>query len=156
MIHDQAEGYALSTDGGERIENLGLRLLATADQTAGALMAAECTNVGPGGPPLHSHEAIDEFYYVLRGRYGFQIGRDRHEGGPGTFVFIPRGASHTFASVSEEEGKILAFTLPAFDGFIRGISELQTRGFDQVDMIEHFHAFQSEIDGPPLTSPEFR
>lgn len=149
-MREQQKGYLLPAAEGEKIENLGLRLLATGDQTAGALMAAECANTGPGGPPLHSHETIDEFYYVLQGLYGFQIGDMRYEGGPGTFVYIPRGASHTFASVGEQEGKILAFTLPAFDVFIRGISELQARGIDQVEMVEHFHAHQSEIDGPPL------
>lgn len=147
---ENARAYLLQSHDGETIENLGLRILATGADTEGALMAGVCTNPGPGGPPLHTHAAVDELYYVLQGRYRFKIWDTEYEGGPGTFVYAPRGTSHTFASVGPDEGQLFSLTLPGTEQYLRGISELQARGMDQPEMIEHFHAFQTEIDGPPL------
>jgi mannose-6-phosphate isomerase-like protein (cupin superfamily) len=144
------QGYVLGPDEGERIQNLGLRLLTTSASTSNTFMAAECTNPGPGGPPLHTHRSVDEFYYVLAGRYRFAIGDETRDGGPGTAVYVPRGTSHTFASVGPDEGKILAFTLPATERFLREMSKLQDGGVDQRNMTEFFRAFDSEITGPPL------
>jgi len=146
----RSQAYFLQPHEGQQIENLGLRLLATETQTGDAFLAAVCTSPGPGGPPLHTHAAVDELYYVLQGRYRFKIGDDEYEGGPGTFVYAPRGTSHTFASAGPEEGQVLAFALPGTERFLRGISELQARGVDQREMVEHFRAFQTSIDGPPL------
>jgi mannose-6-phosphate isomerase-like protein (cupin superfamily) len=144
------QAYVLQSGEGERIENLHLRFMATNEQTGGALMAGECFNPGPGGPPLHVHYSHDELYLVLQGRYRFQIGQDVHEGGAGMFAYVPRGTSHTFASVGPEEGRIFAMSLPGLDEFIRRMSTLQTGGVDQSEMVDLFHDFDSEITGPPL------
>lgn len=147
---NSSHAYVLQPEEGQRIDNLGLRLLATGARTGDALTAAVCTNPGPGGPPLHIHAAIDELYYVLKGRYRFKIGDDEIEGGPGTFAYVPRGTAHTFASVGPEEGQMIAVTLPGTERFLYGISDLQSHGMDQQDMVEHFRNFDSEIIGPPL------
>ncbi|HZU13983.1 MAG TPA: cupin domain-containing protein [Chloroflexota bacterium] len=146
----RARPVALQPDEGETIENLGLRVLASDADTGGQLTAAICTNPGPGGPPLHTHAAVDELYLVLAGRYRFRIGDDVTEGGAGTFAYVPRGVTHSFASVGPEEGRIFALTLPGTEGFLRGMSALQDQGLDQQAMVDHFHAYATEIDGPPL------
>jgi quercetin dioxygenase-like cupin family protein len=87
---------------------------------------------------------------VLQGRYRFKVRDREYEGGPGTFVCAPRGTSHTFASVGSEEGRLFSLTLPGAEQYLQGMAELQERGVDQQEMVEHFHAFQTEIDGPPL------
>lgn len=148
--NDIAQAYVLQPDEGQVIENLGLRLLAADARTGGSLLAAVVTNSGVGGPPLHTHATIDELYFVLRGRYRFRVLDWDHEGGPGTFAYVPRGTSHSFAGVGEEEGQLLCITLPGTEEFLRGISALQDRGVDQQKMVEHFRAFHTEIDGPPL------
>ena len=145
-----AQGYVLQPNDGERIENLRLRVLATGAETDGSLLAAVATNPGPGGPPAHTHAAVDELYLVLQGRYRFKIGDREHEGGPGTFAYIPRGTCHSFASVGPEEGRLFFVTLPGTEKFLEGMSELESRGADMQEMVDHFHAFQTEIDGPPL------
>jgi len=150
MLPGHSQAYVLQPEEGQLIENLRLRTLATNAQTGGTLLAGVVNNPGPGWPPLHTHLAIDELYFVLRGRYRFKISDQEYEGGPGTFAYVPRRTSHTFASVGPEEGQLLSITLPRTEQFIQGISELQERGVDQQEMVEHFHAFQTEIDGPPV------
>jgi mannose-6-phosphate isomerase-like protein (cupin superfamily) len=151
-LPEQSQAYILGPEDGEVIENLGLRILAGDAHTGGALLAGEVTNPGPGGPPLHTHATTDELYLVLQGRYRFKlpVQEQEQEGGPGTFVYAPRGTSHTFASVGPEEGRLFCITLPGAEQFLRGISELQTQGVDQREMVAHFHTFDTGIDGPPL------
>ncbi len=47
--------------------------------------------------PLHAHTQEDEVWYVLEGEIAFTVGERAQVGGPGTFVYSPRGTPHTFA-----------------------------------------------------------
>lgn len=51
--------------------------------------------------PLHAHTQEDEIWYVLEGEIAFIAGGETRVGGPGTFVYIPRGVPHTFQITSE-------------------------------------------------------
>ena len=142
--------YVLQPDEGELLDALRLRLVATDSLTAGALFAAVCVNPEPGGPPLHTHHSHDEFYLVMQGRYRFRIeGRD-HEGGPGTFAYVPRDNSHTFASVGPDEGRLLAGSFPSLEDFLHQMADLGDRGAGRDEYVKLFQDFDSEIDGPPL------
>ena len=142
--------YLLEPDEGQRIDNLGLRLLVTDQETDGEFLAGIVTNPGPGGPPIHTHASVDEMYFVLQGRYRFTIGGQETVGGPSTFVYVPRGTSHTFSSEGPEEGQLFFVTLPGTLAFLQGISDLQGTGLDQRAMVEHFRTFETELDQPPL------
>ena len=144
------QAYVLQPGEGRIIENLRLRIMATGALTGNTLFAAECTNPGPGGPVLHTHHAHDEFYLVLQGRYRFKVGEEEHEGGPGLFVYAPRGTTHTFASVGPDEGRIFAGSLPGLEDFLERMSNLPLRGNTHEGLTELFHDFDSEINGPPL------
>lgn len=142
--------YVLGPHDGRSIENLHLRILATGAST-GSLFAAICTNPGPGGPPLHTHRQQDEYYLVLKGRYLFQIGEARYEVGPGSFLAIPRGTVHTFASAGPDEGQLLALNVPSgLEHFIERMSALEAAGTPQGAMLDLFAEYDSEINGPPL------
>lgn len=147
---EEAQAYVLQPGEGQRIDNLGLRMMATGGLTGGTLTAIEVHNPGPGGPPRHTHRSHDELYYVLKGHYRFQIGEEEIEGGPGTFAYVPRGTAHTFASVGSEEGRMFGITLPGLERFLTRMSDLQERGVEQTEMEELFAEFDSEINGPPL------
>lgn len=51
--------------------------------------------------PLHVHSREDECWFVLEGEIRFITGDEEQVGGPGTFVYIPRGVPHTFQILSE-------------------------------------------------------
>lgn len=51
--------------------------------------------------PLHAHAREDEMWFVLEGEIAFILGDETRVGGPGTFVYIPRGVAHTFQIKSD-------------------------------------------------------
>jgi mannose-6-phosphate isomerase-like protein (cupin superfamily) len=51
-----------------------------------------------GGIPPHVHQDTDHAFYVLEGELEVQIGEQALRGGPGTCLFSPRGAGHTFSN----------------------------------------------------------
>jgi quercetin dioxygenase-like cupin family protein len=93
------------------------------EQTDGALTAFENV-IAPGdGPPLHSHAAEDEAWYVLDGELRFRLGEELAAAPAGTFVFVPRGTPHCFRNVGEEPARILVLFTPSgmerfFDRFV--------------------------------------
>jgi cupin domain len=53
------------------------------------------------------HEKENETYYVLEGQFEFVCGSDHVTGGPGTFVFAPRGLPHRYKNVGTKLGRVL-------------------------------------------------
>jgi quercetin dioxygenase-like cupin family protein len=96
------------------------------EQSGGALTAFE-TVVAPGqGPPLHTHAHEDETLYVLDGEVRFKIGDDLDAGGPGSFVFVPRGTPHTFQNIGEDHARILIhFTPSGMERFFERFAALE-------------------------------
>ena len=93
----QQEPYALAHDDGQALWFLGnvlTRVKATGEQTGGAYGLID--QVIPAGfaSPWHVHHAEDETFYVLEGTITFLCGETRVVGGPGTFVYGPRGVPH--------------------------------------------------------------
>ena len=46
--------------------------------------------------PLHRHHNEDEYSWIIEGRVGALLGDEVLYGGPGDFIFKPRGQWHTF------------------------------------------------------------
>jgi quercetin dioxygenase-like cupin family protein len=102
---------------------------ARGEQTDGTLTAFE-TLVGPGdGPPLHTHANEGESVYVLDGEMRFKL-RDEIQAAPaGSFVFIPRGAPHTWQNVGDGPARILIhFTPSGMERFFDGFAALEAPG----------------------------
>ena len=71
--------------------------------------------IGPHreGPPPHSHAAEDDSFYILEGELMFLVDDDELVAGPGTFVLVPPGITHTFANRSDEAVRFLNVHAPA-------------------------------------------
>ena len=54
------------------------------------------------GPGRHSHSREDEAIYVTSGVLTVEVGDQRHQVGPGSLIWLPRGIPHTFANLSDE------------------------------------------------------
>jgi mannose-6-phosphate isomerase-like protein (cupin superfamily) len=80
------------------------RIKARAATTGGALGLIEASFYRGFGPPLHVHRREDEAFYVLEGEIRFRQGEEEFVGGPGTWVWGPRGVPHTFRVESERAG----------------------------------------------------
>ena len=61
----------------------------------------------------HVHTAIEETFYVLEGSLNLQVGEEIGTGiGPGSFMFVPKGAAHRFWNDSHLPAKVLFTTSP--------------------------------------------
>lgn len=89
-----------------------MSVLASAQTTSGAFGLIEAV-VPPGfSPPLHVHSREDEPMYVIEGRVTFQVGDQRFEAEPGSFVFLPKNVPHTFVVEGDAPARILELALP--------------------------------------------
>lgn len=115
MNEKQNGGIAVGAGEGERIRSpLGgdVTQIVRGEHSNGALAALEAIN-GPGeGPPLHVHTREDETVYVLEGQFRWKLGDELSVTGPGSFVFIPRGVSHTWQVIGEGDGRMLVTFFP--------------------------------------------
>ena len=92
------------------------------EQTGGSLTVFETVPPPGEGPPLHTHANEDESLYVLEGEMRFKLGDELQAAPAGSFVFIPRGAPHTWQNVGDEPARMLVHFAPSgmerfFDGF---------------------------------------
>ena len=124
------EPYALAHDEGQALWFLGnvlTRVKATGEQTGGAYGLID--QVLPAGfaSPWHVHHAEDETFYVLEGTLTFLCGEARVVGGPGTFVYGPRGVPHGFRTAVDTPARLLILNTPAgFERFVMELSEPAT------------------------------
>jgi quercetin dioxygenase-like cupin family protein len=125
VIHMPGQGEPHSAGGSSTIV-----IKATGAETAGSFFLSE-TTIDPGfpGPPLHRHERLHDMFYVLDGVLTMQVADELHELGPGTFVCVPPGVSHTFRNASERPARFLNFNTPAgWEGYMRDLGEAGKAG----------------------------
>jgi quercetin dioxygenase-like cupin family protein len=103
--------------------NLVLKLQGSQCRNATTVLETEAA---PGeGPPLHYHDAQDEWLYVLDGTFRVRIDDQVLPAPTGTFVFIPREVPHTWQNIGERTGSLLgAFVPPALEEFFKRFAAL--------------------------------
>lgn len=85
--------------------------LSTKD-TNGALSTFYYEGFQKIGPSLHSHLFQDEAFYILKGKYIFQLGDEKQLLSTGDLIFLPRNIPHTWVQISEN-GEMFYFLQPA-------------------------------------------
>ena len=152
MSDETPMGITVAAAEGERIRSpLGgdVTQIVRGEQSNGALAALEAIN-GPGeGPPLHIHTREDETVYVLEGEFRWKLGDELSVGGPGSFVFIPRGVPHTWQVIGENNGRMLVTFFPAgMEGFFDRLASMREFDLDTFRAAAAEHGM--EVVGPPL------
>src|SRR4051812_14965339 len=87
-----------------------MRLLLSAEDTAGTLAAGEFSGSPGAWTVPHVHHDLDEFFYVVDGRFRFTCGAERQTAAKGSLLMVPRGTSHVFSAL--EAGTILVLWTP--------------------------------------------
>lgn len=156
MNEKQNGGIAIGAGEGERIRSpLGgdVTQILRGEHSNGELAALEAIN-GPGeGPPLHVHTREDETVYVLEGEFRWKLGDELSVTGPGSFVFIPRGVSHTWQVIGEGDGRMLVTFFPAgMEGFFDRLSSMSEFDLDTFSAAAAEHGM--EVVGPPLAQSD--
>ena len=66
-----------------------------------------------GGPPIHSHEAEDDAFYILEGEMTFELEEGEVPAPPGTFVLVPPGVPHAFTNHGSTPVRMFNIHAPA-------------------------------------------
>ena len=104
-----------------------LQIKISTDDTDGAMFVFEHADMGKGGPPRHFHYDQDEWFYVIKGDFAFEVGDEQYALSPGDSLFAPRMVPHVWAYVGEDPGTLLVALQPAgsFEAFFRESCEMR-------------------------------
>ena len=124
-------------------------ILSTAD-SAGAMSIVDSHCPALSGPPRHVHAREDEIFVVLEGQVDFWLAGETIRRGPGQTAFVPRGAEHTYRTVTEV--RMLTILTPGgFEGFF---AEMARGGFriphDMPAVMESAARHHLTFTGPPI------
>ncbi len=130
------------------------RILADARTTGGQCSIFEAITAPGVGPPLHSHEHEDEYFYVIEGTVKFSLNGRTFTGGPGAFVLAPRGSIHTFVNAGATPSRMLISVTPSgleipFRENAMLFKKDPSAGPEQIAGI--FGRYGVTFHGPPLT-----
>jgi quercetin dioxygenase-like cupin family protein len=146
-------GYVLAPGTGRQLMlPAGPMTLKVDAEASGGEIAIWEDSVRPGsGPPLHTHPVCHELFLVLEGEFEFQLHGERHAATAGSFVFIPRGAVHTYRCTGDSPGRLLGMVTPCG---LEQFYEAQTR-VPPGEMTPELYAelgreHDMNVIGPPL------
>ena len=89
-----------------------MTFLATGEETQGKFALIEAVGRRGNVPPPHIHHREDEIFYVLEGEIVVSVDDRTIKVTPGTMVFLPRDARHSF-TIESEQLRILQLLTPA-------------------------------------------
>ena len=110
--------------------------------------------VRPGaGPARHVHRDQEETFFVLDGRFDFEIDGVLFHARTGDIAFVPRGAVHAFKNVDRDHGRLRYMFTPAGESeamFRAFLAEAQRRPLTVETMNEIAVNYGQIFVGPPL------
>ena len=148
FIAPAGQGRAFPLLGGTRT------MVASSQNTGGALEVVEGVYPARAGMPLHVHRTYDEAFYVLAGELTIHLG-DRVVTAPaGSFAFVPRGTPHTDDNLGPVPCRLLAWTTPAMEleRLVDEVRQLPPDPPDGTQLQALLQKYDTEIVGTPLES----
>jgi mannose-6-phosphate isomerase-like protein (cupin superfamily) len=135
------------------------RAKVAARQTDGRLAQVHIVEPRGAAPPLHLHHDADETFYVIDGEVSIFLGDDRIEAGPGAFLFVPKGAVHTWLVRSAQAEALVTLAPAGLEGFfaevgaavVPGEPNSSKRQIDLQEVNRSAEAYGVEFVGPPPT-----
>lgn len=124
-----------------------------AGAAAGSITVLEDVSPPHHGPPLHAHD-FEEFFYILTGKFLFEVDGTSFEVQAGDFVHAPSGVPHVFQNTTDQEAKMLVIARP---GGVEGyFAELAERMMNDPGNVPALNAIAKRygivILGPPIAA----
>jgi mannose-6-phosphate isomerase-like protein (cupin superfamily) len=105
--------------------------------------------------PLHRHDGVDEYSFVLEGRMGALLGDDVIYAEAGELAFKPRDQWHTFWNAGDEPCRILEISSPAgFEHFFRAWDARTKDGTLEPAELSARYAIEFDLDSVPRICAE--
>lgn len=128
-----------------------LSIKLSGQDTNGEIMMFEHNNIHKAGPPRHVHFEQDEWFYVIKGDFAFEVGDEQFQLTSGDTLFAPRNVPHGWAHIGDEPGTLLTLVSPVgtFEAFI--LDTTKQASLPAPEEIERtFEDHRMKIVGPPL------
>ncbi len=125
-----AEERSVSMPGGRLVTTK-----VTAERTGWAYSLFEVEVQTGGGEGPHIQHREDEYLYVAEGRFGFVVEGVASEAGPGTHLYLPKGALHAYENVGGGTGRLLVVHTPggSQESFLAAAGGLKTGAAEPPD-----------------------
>ncbi len=105
------------------------------------------------GPPLHSHR-FEEWFYILEGKFLFEVNGEPTEAFVGDFLYAPSNVPHVFQNIGDCDGRMLLIARPG--GVETYFAELSERMVADPTNIPGLSALASKYGvillGPPISA----
>ena len=121
------------------------------DDNDGAMAIFEQTSISQGrGTPMHIHHNQDEVFYVVDGKYHFQVGETKYDLSRGDSIFLPRKIQHAWTQLSKK-GKMTVIFQPAgkMEDFFK-VTDAWTSPPTKKEIEKVFDEHEMKVVGPPL------
>jgi quercetin dioxygenase-like cupin family protein len=126
----------------------------TSKDTSGACSIFELVTAPRTGPPRHVHHREDEWYYVLTGKFLFEVGGVKYTLQPGATIWAPRDIPHVWANTDTVDGKMILLCQPGgFENFFDALAKAEDDKAPPTEMARLLEQFGMEMLGPPLFAP---
>lgn len=130
-----------------------------AEQSERRLSQVHMIEARGAAPPVHLHRDADETIYVIDGELSIFLGDERLEAGAGSFLFVPKGAVHTWLVRSAHAEALVTLAPAGLEGFFAEVGAAVVPGalhpgpidVDPEGMNRRAAAYGVEILGPPPT-----
>ena len=115
---------------GDRLEFQGtVRLMKLAGRDTDGHLCVYESSYSAGDPsPLHIHHDAVESFFVLDGTCRFRVGDELMTVGPGSFVSVPRGATHGVVAVGGPARALVMFSPAAMEGYWEEVAAASADG----------------------------
>lgn len=132
---------------------LPLSIKLSGRDTNGQLLMFEHNNIRKGGPPRHVHFDQDEWFYVIKGQFAFEVGDQAYQLKAGDTLFAPRGIAHGWTHVGDEPGTLLTLVSPVgkFETFILDTTRHASLPAPE-QIAKAFADHDMQVMGPPLVA----
>ena len=105
--------------------------------------------------PLHRHDGVDEYSFVLEGRMGALLGDEVIYAEPGELAFKPRDQWHTFWNAGDEPCRLLEIISPAgFEHFFREFDEMTKAGNFDPQALSEKYGIEFDMESIPRICAE--
>ena len=88
------------------------RVVVDPERTGGMSLGDAVIPAHTSGPARHVHTREDEGIYVVSGVLTAEVGDERFEVGPESFLWMPRGVPHTFANLGDDAVRTVGLINP--------------------------------------------